>query len=395
MTTPLLAAILAAAVAQADPKTSPLDAVTASPADKPLTVVRTPVADEQVQRVLTLLSGQFESKAQGDQPALHIGAAVVPVEGVMGGRGVLMQISPLARPAEPVRVVLLHPYRRQGQLRLRVFDLVGAAGFKDAMAGLWAAPDAAPKLSLQTLTTSVDFPLSAEGEGGTEGFTGATERPFPTTRDGAIEMTSSLKVSSDALELGDAGFDADGKQVWGVRDAERIVFARSEAAKPKVQSSDEGLTVIILVPPEPNAATLETGGELTAHYTGWLTDGTRFDTSRQPGREPFVIRLPGPVIKGWNEGLKGIAVGERRRLIVPYPLAYGERGRGSIPPKATLIFDVECLKVNNQPPAGLTPPPIPPARPGGAGGAGGTGGSGGDGGAIGKPPTNSTPERPR
>lgn len=388
MSTTILATILAAAVAQADPTgaASPLDAAVASPADKPLTVAPAPASTEQAQRVMTMLAGQFDAPAQGVQPALHIGAAIVAVDGLAGGRAVLVQISPSSKPAEPVRVALLHPYMRQGQLRLRVFDLVGAAGFKEAMAGLWAAPDAAPRLSLATLSTSVDLPLTADGQG----FAGTTERPFPTTREGAIELTSSIRLSESTVEIADAGFDADGKQVWGVRDDARIVFTRSDAPKPRVEALEGGLTVITLVEPSKTATKLQDTGELTAHYTGWLTDGTRFDTSRQPGREPFKIRIPGPVIAGWNQGLKGIAQGERRRLIVPWALAYGERGRGSIPPKATLIFDVECLSVDNEPPKGITPParprvdepkPIP---------SGGT-----EPPAIGKPPAGATPEKPR
>ncbi len=397
MTTLALATLLAAAVAQADPSTSPHDAVTASPADKPLTIApaASPLSTSaQVERVLNLLAGQFEAPAEGSQPALHIGAAIVPVEGLIGGRAVLLQISPKSRPAEPVRVALLHPYSRQGQLRLRVFDLVGASGFKDAMAGLWAAPEAAPTLSLQTLSTSVDLPLSALGAA-QPGFEGTTERPFPTTRDGAIELTSGIRLTEASIELADAGFDAQGNQVWGVKDNARIVFARSDAAKPAVQSFEGGLVVITLVPPALAAPKLQDAGELTAHYTGWLTDGTRFDTSRQPGREPFKIRIPGPVIKGWNEGLKGIAQGERRRLIVPYSLAYGERGRGSIPPKATLIFDVECLSVDNQPPAGLTPPPIPPANPGAIAPRIPRPADQPNNQPIGKPPAGATPEKPR
>lgn len=89
-----------------------------------------------------------------------------------------------------------------------------------------------------------------------------------------------------------------------------------------------------------------------AHYTGWLTDGTRFDSSRdtaangQP-REP--IAFPQGyrrVIPGWDAGFEGLRVGARRRLIIPYQLAYGELGRPPvIPPRATLVFDVELMAV--------------------------------------------------
>jgi FKBP-type peptidyl-prolyl cis-trans isomerase FkpA len=88
------------------------------------------------------------------------------------------------------------------------------------------------------------------------------------------------------------------------------------------------------------------GKTIIVHYTGWLTDGSKFDSSKDRN-DPFSFLLgAGQVIRGWDEGFSGMKIGGKRKLTIPPEMGYGARGAGGvIPPNATLVFEVELLDI--------------------------------------------------
>jgi len=140
-----------------------------------------------------------------------------------------------------------------------------------------------------------------------------------------MKKFNSLQLIMTSILLFSIGCEEEGETMTGELIIEDIVIGDGAEAK-----SMDNVTV-----------------HYTVHYTGKLTDGIIFDSSKNPNREPFSFTVGiGVVIKGWDEGVPGMKIGGTRRLTIPPNLGYGSQGAGSvIPPNATLVFDIELLEI--------------------------------------------------
>jgi len=129
-----------------------------------------------------------------------------------------------------------------------------------------------------------------------------------------------------------------------------VLLAQTAGTIPVVEGKTIDQAILRYIDVKPGTGTVaEPGRKYTVHYTGWLRDGTKFDSSVDRN-EPFqFVQGRRQVIAGWEAGFEGMKVGGKRRLMIPYQFAYGEKGRDPIPPRAELIFDVELLGVTEVP----------------------------------------------
>jgi FKBP-type peptidyl-prolyl cis-trans isomerase len=300
--------------------------------------------DSDFAKIASMLTGSWKSSApvtQGDDASKSVQVAIhfapVTIDGLPNT--LYMEAARADKLNTPYREAIVQFYKFKGATHMRTFEFRRIPGFGSAVTGLWAAPDAFPKVHTTDLVGTLDVALTLSGDSAT----GKAPYPYPTGLNGAVQMTSDIKISKDKLEIADRGFDAAEKQVWGPASGAFTTFTRFS---PDVHVSRLANNIIAIdYAGKGTEPFIQANDRVAAHYEGWLASGYKFDSSRD--RDQPLNFLQGTLIVGWNEGLLGVGKGAIRRLVIPAAQAYGDRARGMIPANADLFFEIEIMNVEH------------------------------------------------
>lgn len=291
-------------------------------------------SDSDLSVIADQLSGTWRTNSEVGGSTLLMNIVPAPVEGMSDT--LYVESVRAESPWDPYRSAIFQLYRYKGEIRLRTYEFAIGSTSMGLFSGIWAATEYFPSISRDDLVATLDVEL----EQTSSGFSGSTPYPYPTGVGGAVEMTSSMTLDGDTLTVADRGYGADGSIVWGADSDSAVEYVRSDAYA-KVDRRPDGMIVVDYGPEGDHVP--HDGDELHVHYDGFLTDGTRFDSSYTRNL-PFVFEFPPGTraITGWGIGMEGFAAGSHRKLIIPGYLGYGERGnpRANIPGDATLVFNV-------------------------------------------------------
>jgi hypothetical protein len=323
-------------------------------------------SEEEFASIAELLTGSWRTTGPvGDVEPTDVVMSIAPVKLTTLPDALYLEIARSDTLDRPYTKSFLQLYRRQGEIRMRTLEVRDPnSDVQNLLIGMWAAPEFMPDVDIKELLGTLDLELKRSGDG----WVGETPYPYPTAVKGAVEMTSRIEIAPGRLQTADRGYDADGNVVWGASEGEHYVF---EPTEPPFQVERDELGVVIITLRD------DTGGEpfvegdtVAFQYTGWLTDGTMFQTSRRQGNRPLQYQAPQPpqgLIEGWKIATAGMSRGDWRKFVVPSELGFGpsSAGGGLIPPDATLIFETELVHVQ---PAAQEPGPLPPEGGAGPGG---------------------------
>ena len=244
-------------------------------------------------------------------------------------------------PDQPYRAAFLQFYRRQGEIRMRTLEVRDQNNpINNLLVGMWAVPQFIPDIPRDAMIATLDMEFTKTADG----WVGETPHPYPTAIGGATEMTSRMRISEGNIETGDRGLNPEGEVVWG---ADLRGSYNFEPADPPFTLETNDLGVIMLTLRDEPTPVPADGDTVAFNYTGWVTSGVMFDTSRRQGGRPYQYALPANAIEGWNLATAGMSEGDWKKFIVPSELGYGPSSAagGRITPHSTLIFEAELVGV--------------------------------------------------
>lgn len=345
-----LLALAGGALAQDEgsPEAAPPPPPEATPGAAPAVEVAWP--DDEARKVADMLSGVWVSTSAIDDSGDTLIMSVAPV--VFNGLDGTLYAE-MARSgdlARPYRQILLQLYRFESTLRLRTYEFTGDVA--SSIAGMTHIPERFPTtIPFGELKPTMDMDLELDGDG----YNAQTPFPYPTTASGAIQMTSSMRISPSEIRTEDTGFGTDGQVLWGGPDG-AVSFERADGLVEvtRLERDDWSHQYIQISYSEGEGDPVRDGDFLALHYSGYLENGMKFDSSYDRG-EPFRYRVPGRLIEGWLMGTEDIRQGATRRLIIPPELGYGSRANARIPANSTLIFDVEAIFIERAEEPGENP----------------------------------------
>lgn len=328
------------------------------------------IADAEAAEIVKLLDGSFASEPltgtpAGDLPALTLGMGRIDVTGL--DNAVYFEIARADSVWKPFRQGILHAYRAKDGLRIRMYGLGGMPTLGEAVIGMWQVPEIFPDLDAANLVPMADLAVTKSGST----FKAKSNR-FPIHAAGATEAEIELEIGSGTFNMIDRGFDAMGKQITGVAKEGENASIKFRTAPAKITSTrrEDGLYIIDMVPPATGEIPVQSkvNMRVAAHYSGYIyNDGWKFSTSRDvrwdgTPAEPQLFNMQANLLSGWTKGMPGMTKGTMRRFIMPSGMAFHTSGNPQmrVPPNTPVIFELECMWVED-----LTkvPPPAPPAPP--------------------------------
>jgi len=327
--------------------------------------------------------GQWRSEGDSTSPPLTL--RVVHMRGRMLTQPLYVEMVRDGDEAAPVRQWVLSFYRGgEDELRARVYEFPMGSGLRGMCVGLWGAPEYLPLVTPGKLDAVGEMRVEMTDQGDSL----SAVMPFLLNHETHWTMSASWVIGADTLDWKETIFDRKGDAL--PRSSVQANFHR-DGEIPRAETREMGVKVIDLH--KGQGAVAEKGDELVYWYTGWLLDGTVFETNRLPGKTPLQVTLPPEhLIDGWKIGLPGIMSTEThvrggggvRKILVPPAAGMGSGGGvGSlavIPPDSSLIFLIEmvAMKDNTTPPpvmvedpfteVGQQPPPGMKKKPSGGGG---------------------------